>query len=294
MQPYFIDKDINITSGEKALDALKKENDLQFIENGKGVVKVSNERWIKAQECEKKHWMTNGIKSGNDRNDYHFRQFDKFRTLKNFTFSSVIEIGCGPFTNARIIANKCNLKKITLLDPLIRDYLNHPFVSYDKKQLYSEYFPILGKIIRRFIPVFFKSYQKAFSKKIKIQELIDKPAEKIYDNNHFDLVIMINVLEHCYNIEEIFSNIMKISSENSLFVFEDKLYDHQKVKDELNISYDAAHPVKIDRNIIENFLSSNFEPLYKKIHTNYISLNDQKLIWDDIYFIGRILSNNIH
>jgi SAM-dependent methyltransferase len=286
LKPYFIDKNINICSGDEALEALKNENDIIFLNDGKGVVKVTIERWHKAQACEKKHWMIKGIKSANDRNDYHYEQFDKFRILKQLKFNSAIEIGCGPFTNARIIGRKCKINKITLLDPLLCEYLGHPFASYNEKYLYSEYYPIVGKVIRHFLPYIFKKYQNLFARKIKIQEILNLAAEKIQNFKQYDLVIMINVLEHCYDIEEIFSNILKISQDNAYFIFEDKLYDSEKVKNELMIGYDAAHPLKVDSKIIEKFLDNNFRQIYKRIQSNSINIDGEKITWDDIYFIG--------
>jgi len=286
MKPLFIDKKINIVSGDKAKEALKKENDLAFFERGKGVTRVSIERWLKAQECEKNHWMIRGIKSINDRNDYHEKQFEGYKSLKFMNFPSVIEIGCGPFTNARIIAKKSNINEITLLDPLINEYLNHPFARYNKNYLFVEYFPLIGKLFKKLFPMFFKQYLYLFSKKIKIKNLLDIPAEKISSGNSYDLVIMINVLEHCYDAELVLNNTTKITREGGFLIFEDKIYEADLVQEELNYCYDAAHPLKVDRSIIEKFLKENFEVVYKRIQTNSLIFEGEKIIWDDIYFIG--------
>ncbi|MDK2977675.1 MAG: hypothetical protein PWP52_389 [Bacteroidales bacterium] len=105
---FFIDEKINILTGDKAVDAQKKENDKKFLDDKKGVYKVSLERWQKAQACEKNHWFVRGIKSENDRNDYHQKQFDDYKSIKNLSFRNALEIGCGPFTNLRIISKKTN------------------------------------------------------------------------------------------------------------------------------------------------------------------------------------------
>lgn len=52
-------------------------------------------------------------------------------------------------------------------------------------------------------------------------------------------------------------------------------------------SYDAAHPLKVDRKIIENYLYENFEVVYKRIQTNNMFFEGEKIQWDDIYFIGK-------
>lgn len=286
-KPFFIDENINILTGDIAIKALEKENDQEFLNKDKGIVKVSPERWKKAQECEKRHWMVKGIKSGNDRNDYHFEQFNCYKDIKNRNFESILEIGCGPFTNSRIIAKICKVDNCSLLDPLISDYLKHPFCSYDKQYLYSEVFPLLGKLTRKFFPVAFKLYQRMFTKRTKIKNVYDVAIEKINSDAEYDLVIMINVLEHCYDAELVFQNILQITHKNSYFIFEDKFYTAVEANHMVRKSYDAAHPLKVDRKIIENYLYENFEVVYKRIQTNNMFFEGEKIQWDDIYFIGK-------
>src|ERR1700712_57112 len=123
--PFFIDENITIYTGEQAVEKLSGENDQQFYKNGEGVSRVSEERWRKAQACEKNHWFVRGIKTSDDRNYHHSKCFNDYKDIKDKQFDSVLEIGCGPFTNARVIAKICNVKNVTLLDPMVKDYLNH-------------------------------------------------------------------------------------------------------------------------------------------------------------------------
>ena len=51
--------------------------------------------------------------------------------------------------------------------------------------------------------------------------------------------------------------------------------------------YDAAHPLQIDRNVIKDFLSSNFKTVYKRIQPNSQNLEGEKINWKDLYFIGK-------
>jgi SAM-dependent methyltransferase len=286
-KPIFIDGKINILTGNQAIEALRRKNDKQFYNENKGVVRVSLERWKTAQACEKKHWMVKGLKYANDRNDYHFEQFNRYKDIKNKTFNSMLEIGCGPFTNTRIIASVCNIEKCSLLDPLIFDYINHPFCSYDQRYLYSEFFPLMGKIIRKFIPFAFKSYQKILTQKISIKNLFNSPFEKMIPDSTYDLVAMINVIEHCYDAGLVFQNILQITDKDSYFVFEDKIYNAAETKNMIEIKYDAAHPLNIDRMTIEKFLYENFDTVFKRIQPNSLKLEGEEIIWEDIYFIGK-------
>ena len=272
-KPIFIDEQINILTGSQAIEALRRKNDKQFFDENKGVVKVSRERWKTAQACEKKHWMVNGIQYANDRNDYHFEQFHRYKDIKKKTFNSMLEIGCGPFTNTRIIASVCSIEKCSLLDPLIFDYINHPFCSYDRRYLYSEFFPLAGKIIKKLIPFAFKSYQKILSRKISIKNLFNSPVEKMITDSTYDLVAMINVIEHCYDAELVFHNVLQITNEDSYFVFEDKFYNAAETKNMIEIKYDAAHPLKIDRRTTEKFLFENFDTVFRRVQPNWKEKN---------------------
>jgi SAM-dependent methyltransferase len=286
-KPYFIDKEINILTGQKALEALREENDVPYLSKDKGVVRVTTERWKKAQECERNHWLKRGIKTANDRNDYHYKQFDGYEQIRNKSFHSMLEIGCGPFTNSRMIAGLCNVANCTLLDPLIYDYLNHPFCFYSDKYLFSEYVPFLGKVIRKILPFLFRLYLNILSRKTKIKELLNITGETISLRDQYDLVIMINVIEHCYDVELVFQNILKIVQKDGYFIFEDKYYDYENILSTIKNSYDTAHPLKVDRKVVEQFLKENFEVIYKRIQTNTMIFEGENILWEDVYYIGR-------
>jgi SAM-dependent methyltransferase len=286
MGKIFIDENIKILTGEEADKALKLENDKEYYDPEKGVVRVSLERWKKAQTCEKNHWFVRGIKHGNDRNDYHFKQFDGYKDIKNKQFEQVLEIGCGPFTNLRFIGKVCNINYCTLLDPMVLDYLNHPFCSYNKDFLFSEYSPLIGKVIIKFLPQTFKLYRSLLTKKIKINKLLNIPSENI-PSSIYDLVVMINVIEHCFDIELVFSNILNITKSGSFFVFEDKLFEEDEINNSLENSYDAAHPLKVGRKLIFSFLTDNFQTVYKRIQTNSNYFGGEYHYSDDLYFIGK-------
>jgi SAM-dependent methyltransferase len=289
--PIYIDENINILTDDKAKEALDKNSDKKYFQESVGIIRVPLDRWKKSQICEKKHWMDLGIQSITDRNEEHYFNFNKYKSLKGLTINSACELGCGPFTNLRIIGNACQISKCTLIDPLIMDYLNHPNCSYDKEFLYTQnpgfpvYFRIAVNHLSKYFPKFKKSLQKG--KKIAIKNLIDSPIETMKTDDIFDMVIIINVLEHCYDADLIFKKILSIMDKGAILVFQDKLYDNKVIKKSLNEFYDAAHPLQIDQSIILSFLEDNFVSIYcKKI--NVI----KKYWWKEfnykmIYFIGR-------
>jgi predicted O-methyltransferase YrrM len=227
----FIDKDLNVYSDEAARDKLISINDAHYVSPA-GIISVSKERWREAQQYERKTWMEQGISAFDDRNHDHLKQFNDYACLKNRQFESVLELGCGPFTNLRLILPLIQgVKKVTLLDPLIDSYLHHPNCTY--KDGYLSGFPI---------------------------DVIPSTIEDYTLQEQFDLVVIINVLEHCYNVPQIFSSIIKLLKPNGILVISDVVVENQDVR-ATNV-YDAGHPIRIKEHYLKSYLEQNFSPLY--------------------------------
>jgi hypothetical protein len=109
--------------------------------------RVTRERWSEAQLWEQSHWV-NAEKArarwgknyiwrvlswcglvprhrGEDWNLWWSERFNGYRFLPE-TIENAIEVGCGPFTNLRIIRKQCCPQHMVLSDPLIRTYLGFP------------------------------------------------------------------------------------------------------------------------------------------------------------------------
>lgn len=294
MKPYHIDDDVNIKTDEDALQALEETNDQEYISPDSGIVTVSKDRWQQAQKAERNHWMVRGIRVNNDRNESHKALFNDYSDLKNKHFQSAIELGCGPFTNMSIIGKLCQIEQVTLLDPLIESYLTHPFSNYTKDTLYlrreSQWHWFLQKIVGKINPSLYKSLMRPIlhNRTIPIKQIIASPIEAmpIPEETH-DLAIMINVIEHCYDIHLIFKQIVDMLALDGLFVFHDRYYNHDEVSESIQYQYDAAHPLKVDRRVIDKFLDTNFTPLYHHIGTEHMSFRDSEISYDTLYFIGR-------
>ncbi len=127
----------------------------------------------------------------------------------------------------------------------------------------------------------------SFGKKIPIKSLISSPIEKMSVSENFDLCIMINVIEHCYNLDLVFNKILSILKPGGIFVFHDKLYDGSYVAAESKFKFDAAHPLKPAKQKIEDFCSENFFPIYShhKMYERYWL--EEKISTDMLYFIGK-------
>jgi len=256
MNKLFIDKDIKIYQGSEAENLISQKNDSIYIENG-AILKVDKDRWSEAQHYERKTWMENGLNFSDDRNYEHYQRFDSYKSIvdyqKNKQIKTAIELGCGPFTNIRTIIDLLpDLENIHLLDPLINDYLNHPNCKYKNKKMNK------FDVVTHNCPI------EDFKSEIK-----------------YDLVIMNNVLEHCFDIEQIFKNILDMLDTNGVFIFSDIYFSEDDVEKMVYQIYDTGHPIKVSKSHMDIFLNS-FNEVY---NIDIKGLYGQE--WrNDKYFIG--------
>ena len=255
MNKLFIDKEINVIEGYSAEQKIKEKNDSIYIKND-SILQVDKDRWMDAQYYEKKTWMQQCLNNNDDRNYEHFNRFNNYEELlknKN-SIKKVIELGCGPFTNLRTLKDLLvNIEEVHLLDPLLNDYLNHPNCYYKNKNFFN---------------------YKTFT--------YNTPIEEFETNLKFDLVIINNVLEHCFDVENIFNKINNILDKDGILVFSDVYFSKNDVSRMVYEIYDAGHPIKLSEDYMNNFLS-NFEVLYEK---DFHQLYGQD--WrHDKYFIGK-------
>lgn len=266
--PLFISKEREILVGNEALRKLRQQNDLKYFDPEKGVTSVDKERWQDAQIYESNNWLRDWRYAKEDNNTLHKKHFDNYSQLKGKVFNNTIELGCGPFTNIRHIAEVCKIKNIHLLDPLITKYLEHPNCSYKNKRL---------KVKSRF--------PSLFGKELPVM-LYPYPIEEFTGKSDFDLIILINVLQHCYDVYKIFDKILEIAKKGAYFVFYDKYFDTKTLAERIRTQYDAGHPLRIERNVFLNFLEQNFIPLLSKLNYFERSKRGTDASYYGFYYIG--------
>src|SRR5262249_22728923 len=148
-----------------------------------------------------------------DRNEYHKEHFAGYSPLRGRHFKRGIELGSGPFTNMRLIAAACTIDEIHLLDPLLNDYVNHPFCSYKHGRLsglLTQLHPM--RIARDLRPL--RQAKRFISNRANAirtggilgrpVSLIASPIESYQTDLKFDLVVMVNVIEHCLDGDKVF------------------------------------------------------------------------------------------
>jgi SAM-dependent methyltransferase len=287
----YVDDNRNIYQGEQAKKKLKENSDFKFADSGEGVTKVSDDRWRQAQKYEEACWFES-LNAADDRNYQHYLTFDRYKIIEGKRFDNAIELGCGPFTNLRLISTVADVKLADLEDPLINKYLNHPNVRYNNNYLRSGDFaldPFFVKAIRKITRYFSQRLANkiTISKKNPVGVLYNLAIEDMPTDKQYDLVVLINVIEHCKNIHRIFHIINSISKPGTIFIFADKKYEGEQVYEMLKDKYyEAGHPLMVDFNIIKRFLNTNFKTLFEKTIVEKGEDETLELEFETYYYIG--------
>lgn len=267
IKKIFVDSDFSIHKDNDAENKLKTCNDLKYYSGeNEGIIKVDIDRWKEAQKYEKTTWLNYALNISNDRNDFHFDKFNKYFELHDYiknnnitNLTNICELGCGPFTNMRLLLptlTNIDIKNIDLIDPLIIDYLNHPHCSY--KNTTIDNYPV---------------------------NLINSSIEDLSINKKYDLIIITNVLEHCYDVKKIFDNILSLLSSNGILIFSDVFFTKDIIETIVLNTYDIGHPIRLSEGILYDFLN-NFKPIYNKTFIGLYNCDVMDNARHDIYYIG--------
>jgi SAM-dependent methyltransferase len=248
------------------------------------IIKTSMENWQKAQEWEKNHWVRQrkiGSKygkdliwkilsviglmpkyRGDDANYWWASQFDNYNFLPD-EINNAIELGCGPYTNIRLIIEKCTPRHLFLSDPLIKTYINF-------KQSF------VGKIHRQGLCI-----------------LDDHPIEECpFAPNYFDLVVLINVLDHVQDAHICINNAINITKPGGILLVGQELSNKDDIE-KYNKKYgayggDIGHPIRIGHDWLDAFLNNGFENIIKKILSREIG-RDPEIHYGTYIFAGEKL-----
>jgi SAM-dependent methyltransferase len=288
----FIDENVEIYEGEQARQRLKAKAATESIDDERGVTRVDEQRWQEAQRYERRTWLERARWSFTDRNEHHRERFAGYDPLRGMVFKHGIELGCGPFTNMRLLLEHCTVERVTLLDPLITDYLTHTFCRYRHGRLggfFNDHVFRLPAYVKRplhFIRTKINDY--------RIGGLFGRPVSleasmiESYQTDHcFDLVVMVNVLEHCQDATAVFQKIDDILRPGGVFVYHDKIYRASEVKRLSALIYDAGHPLRVDQSVVDAFLNHHFTPLMRAEYLVQTQFRDLPLTHPELYYIGR-------
>jgi len=253
-------------------------------------LKVTKKRWADAQEFEGNLWMQHNRRNpcmkmlakfvkfmryprrflnylrcrdflcGDDWNYWWMEQFDRYKTLPKYC-EKALEVGCGPYTNTRLISKICNIKEIHCCDPLMDVYKSFRLTWLTRQ------------------------YAK---NKIKIYN--DKCEDLRFENASFDIVICINVLDHVQNAPQCLNEIIRVTKQGGCIILGQDLSDEEDLSNEM-IRNDVGHPIKIHHAVLDRTFGDSFEPLLKKILPRDKGRNPDAHYGTYIY-IGQKICNN--
>jgi len=214
---------------------------------------VSAQRWYQAQSWELAFWrdgqrkrawkrlvwplVAPGLRAidwkrawGDDWNHWWKRLFDNYRFLPT-SVGDYVELGCGPFTNTRLILKGRQASRVVCSDPLARSY-----VSFSGRWLAEAY----------------------AAKRIEID---DHPIEETpFTPESFDVVVMINVLDHVRDANLCMRNAIGLLRTGGYFLLGQDLSDEQ---DLATHPYDVGHPIRLRLEDLEPYLAG-LEPVLRK------------------------------
>jgi SAM-dependent methyltransferase len=117
--------------------------------------------------------------------------------------------------------------------------------------------------------------------------MIASTIEDFSPDETFDLAVMVNVLEHCFDIPLVFERVRQCLKPGGVFVFADCMFSKSRIRAVVENSYDVGHPIRMTEEFIDSCIDKHFSPLHD---TRYRDLYDQKGRIDR-YFIGRLQPN---
>ncbi len=253
--PIFIAAGPQVHTGDAALRLLSETNDSAYVIDGQGIPAVDTERWNVARRAEHTHWFHPGRSVADDRNFDHFRRFAGYESLRGRRFERALEIGCGPFTNLRLMADVCTVGSVSLLDPALGDYLHHRTAYYDRSRLYlPPVAPIVARVWSR-SPSVGRTVLRTLRRTVPVHDLFTQGAEDA-PSGAADLVVMINVIEHCLDATKVLASVADSVRPGGVLVLADKCYDPEVVQERAAFVYDEAHPLRVTEHAFRPILST--------------------------------------
>jgi SAM-dependent methyltransferase len=172
---------------------------------------------------------------GDDWNHWWKQQFDGYQFLPT-TVPNALEVGCGPYTNVRLMLDRCHFEHLYLSDPLIRTYIKFKLT-------------FVAEMYRRAECV-----------------LDDHPLEELpFASDYFDLVVMINVLDHVQDAGKCMENLVRVTRPGGLLLIGQDLTNEADLLALRDDPGAAGHPIKLDHDWFNSYLETTFTPVVHKL-----------------------------
>ena len=199
--------------------------------------KVAREKWEEAQRWEQDYWLRQqknlakygknfiwrlmglvGLVEkhrGDDDNQWWSKQFDGYKFLPA-ACENMIEVGCGPYTNTRLVRQACKPQQLFLSDPLMRTYIHF------KRTMVREMYETFGCY------------------------LDDHPLENLpFRDAYFDVAIMINVLDHVQDANACMATLLRILKPGGYMIMGQDLTNDEDFRTHPD-GMRTGHPITLD------------------------------------------------
>jgi SAM-dependent methyltransferase len=210
------------------------------------VLRIDSDRWRTAQEFELR-FAQNTIDVGDDYNLWWYAAFNRYEVLKGKDFTNVIEVGCGPHTNIRLILPLIRFEHLWLEDPLIHEYVKM------KKE----------RRILRFLRFTSPTTIASLARRYPVSLLSEKLEDLSLPDKSIDLCICINVLDHVQDVDQCFRQMRRILRSGVLILAQDLSNEEDRKRCPESWS-DIGHPIKMDAEFLDSQLRE-MAPLYRRI-----------------------------
>jgi ubiquinone/menaquinone biosynthesis C-methylase UbiE len=172
---------------------------------------------------------------GDDSNLWWLKQFDKYKVLPKY-IERALEVGCGPFTNMRLISKCSKINEIVCSDPSI--------------ELYKTF--KLTWLVRQI-------------KKNKIKVSDDKCENLKYPDKYFDLVVCINVLDHVQDAIQCLKEIDRVIKIGGFIILGQDLSNKEDIEKIMKTKDEIGHPIKINHILLDDFFKQTYKNCFKRV-----------------------------
>lgn len=215
----------------------------------KVVKRVTLKRWEEAQKFEF-DFANNNAHIEDDWNNWWKKEFKNYKDLRGKNYENVLEVGCGPNTNLRLILPLVKAQKVYFEDPLIQQYIQ--LTTKQKTGLFSK----VDKI-NALTDLFLDRKYKTEASSAMLEDLP-------YKDNMMDLVVCINVLDHVQDFSKCIDECIRVLKKGGTLVLGQDLSNEEDYKRSPDSWNDIGHPIKLDEDAINNKVGK-FRPLFSNI-----------------------------
>jgi SAM-dependent methyltransferase len=156
---------------------------------------------------------------GDDWNSWWAKQFDHYQFLPE-NLGDYVELGCGPYTNTRLILRGRHADRVVCSDPLSAHYVH------------------------------FRGRWLADAHRKGLVEVDDHPIEELpFPRESFDVVVLVNVLDHVEDADVCLATATGLVRQGGYFVFGQDL-----VAAGADETLDIGHPIRLSPADVEPYL----------------------------------------